>query len=90
MTSWNEWFAMEPLARDLEVLAPVVAHLDEPLGRAAEAPLRALELGEVVVGHLRRRDLGREALELGAHQERLADLVAREHAHAHAAVRLEA
>ncbi len=81
---------MEPLARDLEILAPFVAHLHEALGGPVEPPLRPLELREVLLGHLRRRDLGGEALELGAHHERLADLVAGEHPHAHAAVRLEA
>ena len=80
---------MEPVARDLEVLPTLVAHLHERLRRPMEAALGLLELGEVVVGHLRRRDLGREALELGAHHERLADLVEREHPHAYAAVRLE-
>ena len=41
------------------------------------------------VRHLRRRDLGREALELRANEERLSELLPREHAHPDAAVRLE-
>ncbi len=89
MTSWNEWLRCSQSRAMLEVLPPVVAHLDERLRRAAEAALGPLEVGEVVVGHLRRRDLGGEALELGAHHEGLADLVQREHAYAHAAVGLE-
>src|SRR4029078_7080765 len=63
---------------------------DEPLVRTVEAALRPLQLGEVVVGHLRSGDLGGEALELRAHHDSLANLVEREHPNAYAAVGLEA
>ena len=80
---------VQPLACELEILATGVAHLHESRGGVAESLLGRLERREVVVGHLRRRDLGGQALELGAHHERLANLVPRQHAHPDAAVRLE-
>jgi len=55
----------------------------------SEAPLDRVELGQICGGHLRRRHSGGEPLELGADEERLAQLVRRDRAHAHAAVRLE-
>src|SRR5207253_3942042 len=58
-------------------------------GEAREALLSLLELGEVGLRHLLRRDRGDQALELGAEQERLPHLLARERADAEAAVRLE-
>ncbi len=67
-----------------------MAHLDEIARDAREAALRCLQLGQVGGRHLRRCDLCRQALELGSHEERLAKLVQREHAHAHAPVGLEA
>ena len=67
----------------------VDAHLHEPLGCTMESPLRPLELREVVIRHLGRGDLRREALELGSHHERLTDLVQGKHPHSHPTVRLE-
>ena len=55
----------------------------------AEPPLHRVERGEVVRGHLRRRDLGRERLELGTDEERLAELVRGDRADANAPVGLE-
>ena len=80
---------VQPLARELQVLAPRMAHLHEVRGRPAEPALRPLERDEVPFFHLRCRDLGRQALELGPDEERLAELVERKHADAHPAVRLE-
>src|SRR5207253_2337666 len=54
-----------------------------------EALLGLLELLEVGLGELLRSDRGDEALELGANEERLPHLLARERADTEAAVRLE-
>jgi len=64
----------------------VRAHL---LRQPREAPLALLELGERLVGHPGRGDLGHERLELGTHEERLVQVVVAERAHADSAVRLE-
>jgi hypothetical protein len=66
-----------------------VRHLDEVVRDRREAPLGRLQLVEVGGGHLLRRDLGRQALELGPHEKGLAQLLAREQPDAHAAIRLE-
>src|SRR5205823_1579717 len=52
------------------------------LGDLGEILLRRLELREVVRRHLLRGDLGRERLELGAHHERLVQLLPRDRADA--------
>jgi hypothetical protein len=77
-----------PLAHDRP---PLLAGLSraELLRDPREPALRLLELGEVVLGHPLRGELGREALELRAHEERLVQLLARDRPDAHAAVRHE-
>ena len=59
------------------------------VGQLGEAVLGGVERGEPLRRHARRGALGGQALELGADEERLAQLVARERADANAAVRLE-
>ena len=54
-----------------------------------EALLSRVQLLEILRRELRRRHLGREPFELGAHHERLVQLVPRDRADAHAAVRHE-
>ena len=61
----------------------------ELLRQPREAPLALLQLRERLRGQSLRGDLRHEPLELCAHEERLVQVVVRERAHAHAAVRLE-
>src|SRR5438132_7117579 len=71
--------------------AAVVTRLARTQGarQPSEALLGLLELLEVGLGELLRRNGGDEALELGANEERLPHLLARERADTEAAVRLE-
>jgi hypothetical protein len=66
--------------------ARLVAQLERQL---AEAPLDHVHLREVVGRHLRRGDLRRERLQLGADEERLAQFLRGDRAHADAAIGLE-
>ena len=88
MTSWNAWFA--------RTQSPMIERRSSPGSRERSScemrrePLLALvELLELLGRELRRGHLGREPLQLGADEERLLQLVARERANADAAVRDE-
>src|SRR5262249_54964455 len=74
-------------------LSPVVAPLASPPPRPGrqlpEPPLRGFQLGDSLAGDPRRRELGREALQLRSNEERLAELLARDRAHAYASIRHE-
>ena len=78
-----------PLGRERRVVDAVAGVLAQACGQLGEAVLGGVERGEPLGGHARRGPLGREPFELGADEERLAQLVAGERADANAAVRLE-
>ena len=81
---------LHPLDEERRVARRLTSRVRSELeGQRGEAPLDRVELGQIRGGHLRRRDLGGEPLELGADEERLAQLVRGDRADADAAVRLE-
>ena len=71
--------------------APVTARIARAqlLRQAREAALAFRQLRQRLGRHLLRGDLRHERLQLGAHEERLAQIVMREGANTHAPVRLE-
>src|SRR5581483_10915107 len=77
-----------PVAHDRAALLPRLAR-PELLRDLGEALLCRVKLLEILGRHLRGGDLRGERLELGADHEGLVQLVARDRAHAHAAVRNE-
>src|SRR5581483_4237639 len=78
----------DPVAHDRAAVLAGLARA-ELLRDLREPLLGRVELLEILRRHLRRRHLGRERLELGADEERLLEVVARDRADAHAAVRHE-
>src|SRR5204862_2000062 len=87
-----EVLAASPLAVRLLGRRPAVLAalpLEQRLDGAPEEALRVVQAPQLVVADPRRRELGGESLELGAHLVRLADLPRRRPAHDRPAVRLE-
>ena len=81
---------VHPLAHDGAVRSAALACLAPKLpGQLCEARFRRLQLGQAVVVETRNREGGRQRLELGAHEERLTQLVARQRPDADAPVRDE-
>ena len=79
----------DPVGDDPPVLRVLVHALQQPFGQAREALLRGLQRRQVGRGHPRCRELRREAFELRANEERLAQLLTGERPHADAPVRRE-
>ena len=88
MTSWKPWFARIQSTVSERRSAPGSRSRIERVRREKRRSA-CLELLEVLLGDPLRGDAGDEALELGAEQERLLHLRARERPHAEAAVGLE-
>jgi hypothetical protein len=78
---------VHPLAHDRAVRPAALARLSAELaGELGKATLRRLELGHAFLIEARHRKRRRQRLQLGAHEEGFAELLARERADADAAV----
>ena len=75
-----------PLAGQAQPLALRTRAVEQRRRHLREPRLRVLERGQPFVVDQRRRELGRERLQLGPYEEGLAELVARDLTHAHAAI----
>ena len=78
-----------PVAGQARTLLLAAGPVEQHVGQLGEPLVGGGELGEALLADPRRRELRHQRLELGPDEERLPQLLDRDHPHAHAAVRHE-